>query len=124
MTLSHVELYEALKPTVGEEAAALMAEVVPPAADLARKQDLAETTHVLRAEIAETTHALRAEIAETTHVLRAEITEAKAELSARISQVESKIDASSKDTMRYMLTFFMPVWLGTWATFVAILLKH
>ena len=41
MALSNVELYEALKPTVGEEAARLMANVIPPAENLATKDDVA-----------------------------------------------------------------------------------
>ncbi len=47
MALSHVELYEALKDRIGEKAAALIAEVVPPAQELATKSDIAE----LRAEM-------------------------------------------------------------------------
>lgn len=45
---THVELYEALKPYVGEEAAEMIAEVVPPSSELATKTDIAE----LRIEIA------------------------------------------------------------------------
>ena len=45
---SHVELYEALKPTVGEEAARMIANVIPAAAELATKQDVER----LRTEIA------------------------------------------------------------------------
>jgi hypothetical protein len=41
MTLTNVALYEALKPTIGEEAARMIAEVVPPTRDLATKADLA-----------------------------------------------------------------------------------
>lgn len=33
MALTHVELYEALKPSIGEAAAAMIAEVVPPAGE-------------------------------------------------------------------------------------------
>ncbi len=46
---TNVELYEALKPHVGQEAAGMIAEVVPPARDLATKQDIAE----VRKEIAD-----------------------------------------------------------------------
>ena len=41
MTLTNVALYEALKPTIGEEAARMIAEVVPPTQDLATKLDIA-----------------------------------------------------------------------------------
>ncbi len=37
---THVELYRALEPVVGTEAAQLISEVVPPAANLATKDDL------------------------------------------------------------------------------------
>jgi len=84
MALSHVELYEALKGPVGEKAAKLIAEVVPPAEELATKADLREGLATVRAEM----HAL------------------------------------NTSNVRWMLTFFIPVWAGTWATFIAILLKH
>ena len=44
---THVELYEALKPHLGTEAAQMIAEVVPPAANLATKEDI----QALRADI-------------------------------------------------------------------------
>lgn len=47
MVKTNIELYEALKEPVGEDAARMIAEVVPSADDLATKQDLAE----LRAEM-------------------------------------------------------------------------
>jgi len=47
MTLMHVELYEALKPHIGQQAAGMFAEVVPPAANLATKEDIQS----LRADI-------------------------------------------------------------------------
>ena len=44
---THVELYEALKPHLGDQAARMIAEVVPPAANLATKEDI----QALRADI-------------------------------------------------------------------------
>ena len=44
---THVELYEALKPHVGIEAARMIADVVPPASNLATKEDI----QALRADI-------------------------------------------------------------------------
>lgn len=41
MDMSNVELYEALKGPVGPEAARMISEVVPPARELATKQDVA-----------------------------------------------------------------------------------
>jgi hypothetical protein len=48
---TNVELYEALKPHVGKEAAGMIADVVPPARDLATKQDIAELRTELHKEI-------------------------------------------------------------------------
>jgi hypothetical protein len=45
--VTHVALYEALKPHVGEKAAEMIAEVVPPASHLATKEDI----QALRADI-------------------------------------------------------------------------
>ncbi len=42
MALSNVELYEALKGPIGEDAARMIAEVVPTAGELATKTDLAQ----------------------------------------------------------------------------------
>jgi hypothetical protein len=98
MALTHVELYEALKPTVGEQAARLMANVIPPAEELTTKYDLGAATAELKGEIAD--------------------------VKVQVSRLEAKIEASSKDTMRWMLAFFIPVWAGTWGTVIAVLLKH
>ena len=98
MALSNVELYEALKPTVGEEAARLMANVIPPAENLATRLDVSEAKADVKAAIAKTND--------------------------RISRVETKMEANTKDLMRWMLVLFVPVWAGTWGTIVAVLLKH
>ena len=55
MALSHVELYEALKDRIGEKAAALIADVVPPARDLATKLDLERVITEFSRQIAELT---------------------------------------------------------------------
>ena len=85
--LTNVELYEALKPTVGEDAARLMASVVPAAENLATRDDVA------RVEL-------------------------------KVSTLETKIEASTKELMRWMLVMFVPVWAGVWGTVVAVILKH
>jgi hypothetical protein len=82
MATSHVELYEALRERLGEKAAAMIAEVVPPAGDLATKSDIA--------------------------------------------RVESMIARGFDQlrTLRWILALFLPLWFATWATFLAVLLKH
>ena len=38
-------------------------------------------------------------------------------------ELKDEIHASSIRSFRWMLTFFIPVWAGTWGTVVAVLLK-
>jgi hypothetical protein len=82
---TNVQLYEALKPYVGQEAAGMIAEVVPPARDLATKHDIAE----LRAATAELRAATKQDIAE----LRGEIHAVEARMAHRL------------------MSYFIPLWV-------------
>lgn len=88
MALTNVELYEALKGSIPQDAARMIAEAFHPARDLATKSDLVGVQSSLQVEIAELRGAIKA-----------------------------------LPTMRWMFGLFVPVWLGTWATVVAVLLK-
>jgi hypothetical protein len=68
-----------------------MAEVVPPAENLATKQDLAEF---------------------------------RTEMVKGFGEIRLEIQSSSKQTMRWMLAFFVTMWLGVWGTLAAIVVKH
>lgn len=105
MAPTHVELYEALKPEIGEVAAAVIANAFPAASDLSTKSDLAVEIGSLRGEMREEFAAVRGEMREGFATLRGEI------------------HAESARTTRWMLGFFIPVWAGTWATVAAVLLK-
>ena len=105
MAMSHVELYELLKPTVGERAAELIAQVIPPADDLARKGDIAE----VKIEIAD---------------FKVEMAEFRGEMREALARLHAEIKEESTRTTRWMLTFFIPLWIGTWGTVLAVLLKH
>jgi hypothetical protein len=54
---THVELYKALEPYVGQEAAQMIADAVPPAANIATKDDLQTAVH----ELSEKVQMLRAD---------------------------------------------------------------
>ncbi len=97
MALTHVELYEALKGTISDEAARLIAEVVPPAKDLATREDLLLTKTELRAEIAD----VRLEIA----------------------GLRGEMHSETTRTIQWILGVIVPMLLGTWGTMVAVLLK-
>jgi hypothetical protein len=94
MAMSNVELYEALKGSIPEAAARMIAEHFPPSRDLATTHDLARMGESLRAE-----------------------------MQTGFASLRGEIHAESARTMRWMLTFFIPVWAGTWGTVVAVLLR-
>lgn len=100
MAMTNVELYEALRRTIPEEAARMIAEVVPPARDLATKADLSE----LRAEMHAGFADLRGQIADGLAGLRGDL--------AAVSRLQ-----------QWMLGFFVPVWVGTFGTLIAVVLK-
>ncbi|MEX2393357.1 MAG: hypothetical protein WD826_02640 [Actinomycetota bacterium] len=112
MAPTHVELYEALRQHVGDDAAAMMAEVIPPAANLATKDDL-------RGEIA----AVRSEIADLRSELKLEIAGLRGEMREGFAMLRGEIAKSQASNLRWMLTMFVPVWAGTWATVAAVILK-
>ncbi|MEX2538654.1 MAG: hypothetical protein WD646_08380 [Actinomycetota bacterium] len=103
-----MELYEALKGPVGEVAARMIAEIVPPAGDVVRKHDLAEATAVLRQEIAGASSALQRQI-----------TDVRVEVAA----VRGEMHASTNRSIRWILGVTVPLWVGTWGMMAAILVR-
>lgn len=77
---SNIELYEALKGYLGGEAARLIAEAVPPKAELATKTDIQLEIEKLRTDFAE----------------------------------------FKADMRRWMLAFFVPLWVGVYGTLAAV----
>lgn len=108
MAVSHVELYEALKGPVGEKAARMIAEIVPVAADVARKQDVEGAESRLRLELSE----LRGEMREGFSSIRTEMAADRAQMHVLNSR-----------TIRWLLAFSIPMWAGTWGTMIAVLLR-
>jgi len=94
MAKTNIELYEALKAPVGDEAARMIAEVVPAADDLATKADMTGARTDLSAEIAATRTDLSADIADL-----------RAEMHREFSQMKGRMFAS-------MVT----LWLGVYGT--------
>ncbi len=90
--------------------------MVPAADEVATKHDVFVSTTELREEMV----TLRLEMGE----LRGEMRELRGEMREGFATLRGEIHQSSKETMRWMLTFFIPVWAGTWGTVLAILLKH
>ena len=137
MAMSHVELYEALKDSVGEKAARLMADVFPAAEDLARKDDIARVLLAiseLKAQFIGEFGRVEGEFGKVEGefgTVKAEFGkvegqfgEVKAEFGKEFGSVRADIKEESKQMMRWMLGFFVPLWIATWGTLLAVLLKH
>jgi hypothetical protein len=95
MALTHVQLYEALKPAVGEDAARLMAEIVPPAENLATKADLLAT--------------------------KADLVEQFSRVWEEFAKVRTEMHAETNRTIRWMMGFLISAWVGSFGSLVAIL---
>jgi hypothetical protein len=81
---TNVELYEALKPHVGQEAAGMIADVIPPARDLATRTDLAG--------------------------VRTELSDVKAELKTDIAELRADMYAMEARLTSKFLTYSLPIW--------------
>lgn len=94
MATSNLEIYETLKPHVGEEGARMIAEVLPSGAEMATKDDVRATESKLSGEIAN---------------LREYIDRRFAELESRF--------------FRLILVFFVPLWVTILGSVLAIALR-
>ena len=94
----------------------MIAEVVPPARELATKADIGD----LRSEIADVRTDMadvRTEIAELRGDLRASIEELRGEMVAGFKGVETRM-------ARWLLGYFVPLWAGVWATVLTLILTR
>jgi hypothetical protein len=105
MAMTHAELYEALKASIGERAASLIAEIFPAAKDLATKPYIDEKIAEVRGEMREGFAAVRGEMREG------------------FAAVRGEIHAEGKHAMRWMLGLFIPVWATTLGTLMLALTK-
>ncbi len=105
MPMSHVELYEALKGCgITEDAARLIADVVPPAKDLATRVDI----FILKSDVI---------------AVDAKIDRVDAKIDLIEARLEARIEAASSKTIRWILGVFIPVWATTWGVLAVALLR-
>jgi hypothetical protein len=96
----NLEMYDNLKGEIGDKAARVIAEAIPPRDQLATKGDI---------------EGLRAAIS-------ALATEFKHEMALLESRLDGRLDRQSAEIMRWMLTFFVPLWLGVYGTLAAVII--
>ncbi len=128
---TNVELYEALKPTVGEEAAKMIAEVVPPTRDLATREDVGfvrSELGVVRSELSREIDLVRSELSREIDSVRhelalgfANVEVGFAKVDARFSAVDSRMHAENTRTIKWVVGVFITVWAATWGIFVSAL---
>lgn len=103
MALTNIELYEALKKDVSEEAARMIAEAVPKASELATKADIARLEHVTKADIA----AVKDDIARLERTIHATEDRLKSYIDSRL--------------LRFTAMILVPVVVSTLGTVAALL---
>lgn len=101
MATSHVELYEALKGPIGPKAAQMIADVVPPAAELATKTDVIESERRTQERLIQ--------LASTVDEMRSEGRAERAELETHI--------------LARLWLMFIPLWVGAYGVIAAILIR-
>jgi hypothetical protein len=88
---TQIELYDALKEPIGEEKARLVAEAIASASELATQAEMEAGFKGLQTE-----------------------------MNLGFAQLGTEIAQSRADTRQWMLTFFVPLWLGVYGTLAAV----
>lgn len=112
MAISNVDLYEALKGPVGEKAARMIADVFPPARNLATNDGLTRVEGNLEARIFQVEAKLEAKISQ----LELKVLELRAEMIDRIAMSESRI-------MGRLWVMFVPLWIGVFGLIATLIVK-
>ncbi len=120
---TNVELYEALKPSIGTEAAKMIAEVVPPTRELATRADVESARYATSADIASVRTELKDEIASVRTELKDEITSVRTELKDEIASLCVEMHAGTVLTIKWVVGAMIPLYVGTFGGLLAAVLK-
>lgn len=101
-----IELYEALKPKLGEEGARMVAERFGEGQEAATKADIG----VLKSDI----EALRSDFKSDFAAFRTEMKEFRAEIRTDLAEFKAA-------TREWMLRYFIPLWIGVYGTMGALI---
>ncbi len=114
-----LELYEKLKPKLGEEEARALLEFVEASVErkAATKEDLQQTELTLRDELRRIDQALREELRRIDQALREELRRIDQALRAEIHQLDQKIEATKADLIKWTFGF----WVGNVAVLSGIM---
>jgi hypothetical protein len=103
MVLSNVQLYESLKKDMSKESARLLVEAISPERDVATRADLASLENRLRI-------AIRDEVGQ----VRDEVGKVRDE----VGKVRDEVAHLRKEFTRWILAFFVPLWITAAAAIV------
>ena len=135
MALTNIELYEELKKTVSEDAARMIAEVVPKAEDLATKGDIERLATATKGDIDRLTAATKSDIDRLTAATKSDIDRLTAATKSDIdrlaaatqsdialleSNLKSYIDAR---LLRYTATVVIPMCALMLGALITLILK-
>jgi hypothetical protein len=114
-----LELYEKLKPKLGEEEARALLEFVEASVErrAATKEDLQRTELALREELHRLDQALREELRNLDQTLREELRRVDQDLRGEIHRLDQKIEATKADLIKWMFGF----WVGNVAVTTGIM---
>jgi len=105
-----LELYEKLKPKLGEEEARALLEFVEASVErrAATKEDLLRTETALKGDLLRTETALKEDLRRSEAALREEIHRLDQDFREEIARLDQKIDATKADLIKWTFGF----WIG------------
>jgi len=105
-----LELYEKLKPKLGEEEARALLEFVEASVErrAATKEDLLRTETALKGDLLRTETALKEDLRRSEAALREEIHRLDQDFREEIGRLDQKIDATKADLIKWTFGF----WIG------------
>lgn len=115
----NVELYDNLRGEIGDKAARVIAEAIPPGDRLATNDEMKHGFDQIRSEMQAGADQIRSE-------MQAGFAQIRSEMQAGADQIRSEMQAgfhrSEARTMRWMLSFFVPLWIGVYGTLAAVVI--
>jgi len=114
-----LEVYEKLKPKLGEEEARVLIEFVEASVEqkAATKEDLQKTELALRGDLQKTELTLREELRQVDQALREELRRVDQALREEIHKLDQKIEATKSDLIKWSFGF----WIGNVAVMSGIM---
>lgn len=113
MAMSNIELYHALRVHLPEEAARLIADRLPHTEELATKSDIHALELSTKSDIRMLERSTKSDIRALELSTKGDIRELRLATEVQIQELRA-------DIRGWMLTFFVPLWIGVYGTLAAV----